>query len=433
MRGIVIAGTSSGIGKTTITLAVMNALRGEVQPYKVGPDYIDPSHHKEITEKPSRNLDIFMMDEKGVRENYSRGEGDFGVIEGVMGLYDSYEESTAKVAEILDLPVILVVDATNGMESVAATALGFKEYGEVDVAGVIVNKVSSKKQLEGIKDGLKRAEIDYLGMVQYENEFEIPSRHLGLYMGKENPLDEEKLNKVSKNLKIEEITNKTREKSFNLNYSEENDHIDEDIPKIGVACDPAFNFYYTRNIEILSKISDPVFFSPIEDELPLADGYYFGGGYPELYIKNLSENSSIKDDLVDAASRGKPIFGECGGFMYLSDKIKYKGENYKMAGILPVEIEMTDSLQSVGYSRLKAKKDSPISDKGEYIKGHEFHYSKSHLKKDAKTVFDMKRGKGVNGKEDGVIEYNALGCYTHLHGCTQGYLNKFVYEAREKR
>ncbi len=429
MKGIVIAGTSSGIGKTTIALALMNSLNN-VQPYKVGPDYIDPSHHEKITGKKSRNLDIHLMGKEGIKRNYSLGNGDYGVIEGVMGLYDSYKESTAKIAETLDLPVILVIDASNGMESVAATALGFKEFGEAKIKGVIINNVSSSKQEKGIKKGLKKAKIPCLGSVYRSKELEIPSRHLGLYMGNENQLNPAELEKVTENLKIAEIKNKFEEPDLKNKKITKKNRNKKDV-KIGLAYDSAFNFYYTYNIEVLRKNSELICFSPLEDELPQADAYYFGGGYPELHLEALENNTKIKKQILHQASTGKPIFAECGGFMYLAETIEKNNKKHKMTGVLPLDIEMTDSLQAVGYTEVEAKTNLPIAEAGKTIKGHEFHYSKAYPQKDSKEAFKIKKGKGINGEYDGLIEYNSLGCYNHFHECSFNYLHKLIKNAQE--
>lgn len=425
MKGLVIAGTSSHIGKTTIALAIMNAIDEDIQPYKVGPDYIDPSHHEEITGNNSRNLDIHLMGEEGVKRNYMLGKGEFGIIEGVMGLYDSYEESTAKVAKILGLPVILVLDASNGMESVAAIALGFKEFDNVKIKGVILNNISSEKQDKIIKKCLKKSNITCLGSIFNDEELKIPSRHLGLYMGKEKKINQSKLDELEENLDIKKIKEIAKEPKIEPNMNREKDVEKKNI-SIGIAYDSAFNFYYTYNIDTMKKNCNLKFFSPIEDELPKADAYYFGGGYPELHLDSLESNNKLKKQLEDQASRGKPIFAECGGFMYLAQSIKKDKSQYNMAGILPLNIEMTDSLQAIGYTKVESIKDLPIAEKGTKLKGHEFHYSKAYPDRDAQEAFSLKRGKGIDGEHDGLIEYSTIGCYNHFHECQFRYLHKLI-------
>ncbi|XGI83442.1 cobyrinate a,c-diamide synthase [Halorutilales archaeon Cl-col2-1] len=434
MRGFVIAGTSSGVGKTTATLAVMDALtdEGDVQGYKVGPDYIDPSHHEYVTGKPSRTLDLHMMGEDGVRRNYARGDGEYGVVEGVMGMYDSYDESTAKVAETLGLPVVLVVDATAGMESVAATALGFAEYAQargsdVEVAGVIANKASSDRHVSGIRDGLEAVGIDFLGNIPRSDDLEVPSRHLGLEMGDESPFDDDALSRASDSIDtqaLESVASEADTPDPRRTTDKTADDADSDI-RVGVARDSAFSFYYPRSLEVLSSNAEVVTFSPLEDELPEADAYYFGGGYPELHPEKLEDNESMRSDVLDAASEGKPILGECGGFMYLSESLTVDGETYEMAGVLPSQVEMTESLEAVGYTEVEPTGASDVLGRRR-LNGHEFHYSKTQIDRDATTAFDVVRGKGIDGDRDGVVEYNTVGCYTHLHPESQDYIAALI-------
>jgi len=366
MKGIIIAGTNSGAGKTVATLVVLRALErfGEdPQPAKVGPDFIDPSHHRALTGKPSRTLDIWLEGKEGVLRNYHRGSGSICVAEGVMGLYDGGRTSTAKIAEILGLPVVLVVDGSAGMESVAATALGFREYADyqgldLEMAGIISQKTRPGNHAREIKDGLPD-KITYFGSIPPMEDLEIPERHLGLFMGNQNTLSEEDLDRAGRDVDAKLLVETAKE----ANRPEERlkaNPVNRNKAKVGMAYDGAFNFIYPRTREKLEEVG-LVTFSPLQgDPVPEVDGIYLPGGYPELYPERLSESRTLVE-LASRAKDGTPVFGECGGMMVMSRAlIADNGESFKMAGILPAEVKMVTELQGLGYVELEGKTDSPI-------------------------------------------------------------------------
>ena len=312
MKGIVIGGTRSGVGKTVATLAIIRALQERehtVQPAKAGPDFIDPSHHERVAGRPSRTLDRWLQGEDGLRRNYYRGDGDVCVVEGVMGLYDGDGSSTAMVAESLGLPVVLVVDAKAGMESVAATALGFQRYSEhtdtdADVAGVVAQRAHGGRHERGIRDALPD-DLMYLGRIPPRDDFDIPDRHLGLYMGDEFPLSPDVLDDAAEHIRTERLVDIARTPP----------HLDQEIvqpeteKRVAVARDEAFRFYYPATIERLRERADVVTFAPTAgDELPDCDGVYLPGGYPELHAATL-ENSPAIRQLGTVAADGRPIVG----------------------------------------------------------------------------------------------------------------------------
>ncbi|MDD1721596.1 MAG: cobyrinate a,c-diamide synthase, partial [Euryarchaeota archaeon] len=367
MKGLMVAGTQSGIGKTTITLAILKALKDagyKVQSCKVGPDFIDPSHLEKITGSPCYNLDAFMMGEGGVRRELAKCDADYVVIEGAMGLYDGIS-SCAKIADVAHVPVVLVVDASASSESVAATALGFVKYlaftpYTTTIAGVVANKVGSEKHAASIRQALQAVNIPLLGTIRKDAPG-IPSRHLGLYMGDETTLSSDALRSISDSLDMERIralaAEITKHRPPYLHITHE--------ATVGIAYDEAFCFYYRSNIDALEKRANLVFFSPIRDTMPEVDALYFGGGYPELHALKLGENHNLLDDVRARAAEGMPIYGECGGLMYLSRSLaSVEGTTTPLVGALPADIQMKPRRQALGHAAGKAQSDCAIAREG---------------------------------------------------------------------
>ena len=428
MKGFVLGGTSSGVGKTVATLAVIRALDREgvtVQPAKAGPDFIDPSHHEQVAGHPSRTLDRWLQGEDGLCRNYHRGEGDICVVEGVMGLYDGDGSSTAMVAESLDLPVVLVVDASAGMESVAATALGFKTYArtadrDIDVAGVIAQRAHGGRHADGIRNALPD-DLTYFGRIPPRNDLEIPDRHLGLHMGSESPLDPDALDAAAEHLDTERLQAVAREpptpdSPTDADLSRPQSAAAGDIPRVAVAWDDAFCFAYPATLERLRERAEVVTFEPVEgDELPACDGVYLPGGYPENHGAALAASPAL-DTLADRAADGLPVFGECGGLMALSESLTTSdGETHEMAGILPADLQMHGRYQALDHVELRAETDTLTASEGNTRCGHEFHYSTADPSSDARFAFEMVRGDGIDDGRDGLTEYRTLGTYCHCH------------------
>ena len=302
MKGFVLGGTSSGVGKTVATLTVLEALSdagSDPQPAKAGPDFIDPSHHEAIAGRPSRTLDLWLEGETGLRRNYHRGDGDVCVVEGVMGLYDGDGSSTAMVAEALDLPVVLVVDAAAGMESVAATALGFDRYAtnagrEIDVAGVLVQRAHGGRHEQGIRDALSD-ELAYFGRIPPEDALEIPDRHLGLKLGSEAALPRSALRAAAEHVRVDRLLDVARTppspspSNATVGTRNGSSRSSPGEPTIAMARDAAFAFYYPATVERFRERGELVTVSPLaSDELPPCDGVYLPGGYPELHATELA-------------------------------------------------------------------------------------------------------------------------------------------------
>lgn len=419
MKGIVLAGTASGVGKTVTTLALIRGLENAgkvVQPAKAGPDFIDPSHHAAVAGRPSRTLDTWLEGESGMRRNYYRGEGDVCIVEGVMGLYDGDHSSTARIAEALDLPVVLVIDASAGMESVAATAVGFRDYAnhadrDINVVGIIAQRAHAGRHEQGIRDALPDG-VTYFGRIPPRQELEIPNRHLGLHMGDEAPLDADELDQVAKHLDIDRVLDVAREPP----RPEPAPPPPSTGTRVAVARDEAFRFVYPAVLERLDERADVVTFAPTAgDDLPDCDGVYLPGGYPELHADILAESPALVT-LAARASSDLPILGECGGMMVLAESLTTsEGETYEMAGILPADVRMHDRYQALDHIELEARTDTLTAAKGQTRRGHEFHYSSAAVGTDATFALEMKRGSGIDGNHDGLTEYATLGTYCHVH------------------
>ncbi len=392
-----------------------------VQPFKVGPDFIDPGHHTRICDRASRNLDSFIMGEKGVIETFRRAsaDADFSIIEGVMGLYDGLDSteiaSTAHVAKILDVPVLLVIDARGVSRSLAAVVKGFSEFDNVNIQGIILNNVGSERHVKLVRDSLTSAGINIpiIGALPKNKDISIPSRHLGLHMASENTLNVKLLSDfIEKHIDMEAVNNIAN--AYTPPYVELKEPEETFNVRVGIAQDSAFCFYYQDSLDALKRQgADIVFFSPMSDDLPQVDGLYLGGGYPELYAKEL-EVSRTREQIKKAADYGMPIYGECGALMYLNETLT-TDRTYRMAGILGAGSRMTDKLQGLGYTEAQVVSDSPLARKGTIIRGHEFHYSVTECDRDASFAYRLKRGKGINDGKDGLMEHNTLASYMHTH------------------
>jgi len=422
MEGVVLAGTSSGVGKTVATLATLTALEDagyQPQPAKAGPDFIDPSHHEALVDAPSRTLDPWLAGEDGMRRTYWRGAGDICVVEGVMGLYDGSKTSTAAVAEGLDLPVVLVVDAKAGMESVAATALGFAEYADrvgvdIDVAGILAQRAHGGRHADGIRDALPD-ELTYFGRIPPMADLEIPDRHLGLHMGSEAGLDREALSTAAETIDVEQLVETARTPPEVAPAETESDGPTTGR-RIAVAQDSAFCFIYPSVLQRLRSEATVEPFSPVAgDPVPDADAIYLPGGYPELHGEALETGGTL-EAIADRAAVGVPTYGECGGLMALSESLTTTdGDTYEMAGVLPADIEMQDRYQALDHVELSARSNTVTAASGERLRGHEFHYSAADVAADASFAFNVIRGDGIDDEHDGLTEYNTLGTYCHCH------------------
>jgi cobyrinic acid a,c-diamide synthase len=434
---MLVAGTASGVGKTTVALAIMAGLRRRglvVQPFKCGPDFLDAGHHTRICGRAARNLDTWMMDaetNRGVLRRAARG-ADVVVAEGMMGLFDgksgsSEVGSSAEIAKLLGLPVVLVVDAAKSARSVAAVVMGFEMFDpELRLAGVIVNRVGGERHYGMVRDAITAScKTKILGWLPREEKVAIPERHLGLQGAAEleaNALEDrfELLAELAeRHLDLDALL----ELQCGLEMTEivpadgDDSRLAEGL-RVGVPSDHAFSFYYEDNLDMLREQGvEIVRFSPMKDaSLPRdLDALYFGGGYPELHAERLSGNRQMLEDVRAFASSGRPVYAECGGMLYLAESLSGEGTEYAMAGVLPLKMQMTDRLVQFGYVNVEFVDDCLLGCKGTVIRGHSFHYSRIAARGEVSTRYRVQYS--MSGKEEleGFQRGNVLASYIHLH------------------
>ncbi|NJK50561.1 cobyrinate a,c-diamide synthase [Candidatus Gracilibacteria bacterium] len=437
---LIIAGERSGVGKTTVTLAMLSFLSrqgSKVQSFKVGPDYIDPMFHTAITDRPCRNLDPVLTSESYVRSCFASHcqKVDYALVEGVMGLFDGVRiedsdpdfASTAHIARLLDLPIVLVIDCSRLSGSVAAIAHGYRSLDpRINLAGVILNRVGSDRHLSLLKDALEPLNLPILGILRRQEDITIPDRHLGLIPSAELEYLETIFERLAHLAKICFDWEKLLPllKSFhpprNSSILASLNHTSQDASlaplhrisiKIAIARDRAFNFYYQDNLDILEKLgAELIFWSPIEDERLPEDigGLYFGGGFPEVFAEMLADNILARTSVRQAIVAGMPTYAECGGLMYLCEKlIDFDQQNYPMVGILPTTAVMGKRL-TLGYRRAIALNDSLLFNAGESIWGHEFHRSQL-TSAPQQPIFDLQ------GTLEGWHCNKIHASYVHLH------------------
>lgn len=439
IKRLLISGTKGGVGKTTVILGLLAALkkRGlDVAPFKVGPDFVDPGHHFRVTGKNSVNLDGWMLSKPynlGCFRKYSEN-ADIAVVEGFMGLFDGYDGksesgSSAQIAKWLELSVILVVDAGNMARSVAALIRGFEEFDNgLSFAGVIFNKVGSNKQLQYLKDSLEgNVKMPCLGGVLYDREITIPKRHLGLTTLHNNRLSDKDIKKltnvVEKNIDIDKLLESLPDKKLGKPTSDEMPLTVEKIKpvvRIAMARDDAFCFYYKDNLDNLEATgAELVYFSPIKDgRLPEnIDGIYFCGGYAELFAAQLSNNSGLRREVRERSLEGMPIYGECGGFVYLCRELyNADGNIYPMTGCFPFSTRMLSHLRTVGYREIKLKRDTVVGKSGQTVRGYEFHYSElSDIDVNIENVYSVSGIFGQKNDPEGFLINRTIGSYINLH------------------
>ena len=422
---IMIAGTNSGVGKTTVTLGIMSALvqKGiRVQGFKAGPDYIDPSHHTFVTGNASRNLDTWMMSSSVCRELFERSaiNADISVIEGVMGLYDGSIDSTghgssAHLANVLKTPVILVISAKGIAQSAGAVVMGYKEFDkDINLSGIIVNNVSSRSHYDCIKSSIEETcSVPVLGYLKKDKEITIPERHLGLVPSEENGCHSvlyERLGKMAlETVDIDGLLKAARSSDVFPDYDKSiflDGNVTADV-NLAIAKDNAFCFYYQDDIDLFESMGAKIkYFSPLSDRhLPDdIDGIFLGGGFPELYAEKLMENDSMRKSILEAYNQGTVIYGECGGMMYLLEKlIDCDGRSFKMCEVLRGSVRMENRRQGLGYIIADTTFDNVISKRGDTFRAHEFHWSKL-LDVPEDTVFAYKTKKS-NGKNPSMMVY----------------------------
>ncbi len=428
---LVIAGVHSNVGKTTLMISLIQILKDrglKVKSFKCGPDYLDPTYHKNVSGSDSINLDSWMMGKDGVLKTFNEcTKGyDIALIEGVMGLFDGAdpkndEGSTAEIAKILDAPVALIIDASGMARSAAAIFHGFKNFDKLlNLKGVILNSLGSSRHLEIIEEALGK-EFSFGGVTKGDESFMFESRKLGLKTAMGENVSKEMLeywrdhclkylniDKLLHVSQVEGVTNILRTPKINK----------EQNIKIAYALDEAFHFYYPENLNSLRDLGATLIpFSPIKDEhIPTGtDFIYIGGGYPELYARELNENISMVSSIRNFASQGGPIFGECGGLIYLSSELELENnKTYQMLNLLNLNIKVTPKLKSLGYTTIELLKESFLGEAGDTLRGHQFRYSDYKENQEHKEMRLIKKRGSVISNE-GFRNKNVLGTYVHSH------------------
>lgn len=451
---LLIAAPHGRSGKTTVTLGLVAALAGRelsVQPFKKGPDYIDPSWLTGAGGRPCRNLDLFMMGEEATLSAFRQGSAgaDVAVIEGAMGLYDGLDlegtGSTAQLARLLAAPVLLVVDATRMTRSVAALVSGYQHFEPgVNVAGVVLNNVARGRHEKMLVGALERyCGIPVLGCIPRREQLAIPDRHLGLVPRAEDdrlvPALESARRVVVEQLDLDRILEIARSappmaRGGGIVHGSSTPSV-----RIGVLLDRVFTFYYPENLEALQRAGASLHYvdSLADPALPELDGLYVGGGFPEVFMEQLEANRSLRADLRRQIEAGLPVYAECAGLIYLSQRVRWEGRSAEMVGALPCEIEMTSRPQGHGYVVAEVVGDTPFFRRGEVLRGHEFHNTRvsSLNRKGVEFAYRLRRGAGIDGDHnDGLLVGSVLASYTHLHALgAPGWAESFVKVAEQRR
>lgn len=452
---IMIAGTSSGSGKTTAAMVIMHALKKAgfpVVPFKAGPDYIDPGYHSLICEEDSTNLDLWLVPEETVRHIFHRKitPDKFAVVEGVMGLYDGMPGtdslySSAHLAKVLDIPVVLVIDGSKTGDSVAAIALGFVNYDcDISIAGVIFNNISSDRHHAILEQAINKVGLKSFGYLPRQNEIKIKERHLGLKSVHEQ--DSTLIKKLrdfaesaTRNIDLQQIINcsnifSTKKLSQQRSCQVAGRAIKSPV-RIAVARDKAFCFYYQDSLSELEDAgAELVYFSPLSDrELPdNINGIIFGGGFPEIFARQLSDNKSMIKDISLKARQGLPVYAECGGLIYIAKEFASSdGKIYEMAGLLNAGVEMNSKRVSLGYVEAKLESDCIMGRKGTVLRGHKFHWSSATSLGSLDSAYSVFKN-GSASVADGFVKDNVFASYVHLHfsGCPEA-AREFVLSCRD--
>lgn len=453
--GFLVAGTASGVGKTTVALAITSALIArelQVQVFKGGPDFLDTGHHTRISGRVARNLDTWMLSADANREvvREAMHGADVLVAEGMMGLFDGKDGltdtgSSAEIAKLLGFPVVLVVDAGKSARSVAALLLGFESFDmKLPLAGVILNHVASDRHFEMLRAAIHSAcETPVLGWLPRDASMSIPERHLGLRSVEEadggesvEALRARLASLAEKHLDIPRLL--ALRTGISADPEQRARQVLPGTVRIGIARDRAFSFYYEDNLDLLRQQGATLVpFSPLNDaELPPdLDALYLGGGYPELHAGQLSSNVRMLSSVREFVSSGRPVYAECGGMIFLSNELKtMDGSSYPLAQVLPFEIEMTGKLVNFGYVTVELTQDCLLGSTGTTLRGHSFHYSRIANDQKLDTTYRIAYSLSRREENEGFRVANVLASYVHLHFRTSpGVAESFVNAAIASR
>jgi len=441
MSRIFISAAHKSSGKTTVSIGLCAALNAgglRVQPFKKGPDYIDPKWLGLAAGQPCHNLDFYTMEQDEILSTFTRfAQGaDFNLIEGNKGLYDGLDldgsNSNAALAKLLQAPVVLVIDARGMTRGIAPLILGYQQFDrDVRIAGVILNQLGGRRHESKLRAVIEHyTDVPVLGAVYHDPEMEIVERHLGLIPSNESDSAIKKINQLGRMLGEQVDLDKLKHLADSapiLPTSPSIEIADESLQqvRIGIASDAAFGFYYPDDLEAFARAgAELVYFDTLADSrLPEVDGLFIGGGFPETQMAALEKNQIMRTSIQQAINNGLPCYAECGGLMYLARSISWQGQKHAMVGVLPGDVVMHTRPQGRGYIQLQATPDAPwpVNDNPErLICGHEFHYSAlENLPEKPVYAFRVKRGTGIDGKYDGIVYKNLLACYCHLRHTRQ--------------
>ena len=452
MSRIFISAAHKSSGKTTISIGLCAAFTHRqltVQPFKKGPDYIDPMWLGLAAGRPCHNLDFYTMAHDEIVSTFAQHAAttDISVIEGNKGLYDGLDldgsNSNAALAKLLHTPVILVIDARGMTRGIAPLVLGYQQFDkDVQIAGVILNQLGGQRHEKKLRAVIEHyTDVPVVGAVHHNTSLEIIERHLGLMPSNESTSAIEKIAQLGQVIadqvdldqvaRLAQTTTPLRIEAVQTTPSQKPD------VRIGIARDAAFGFYYPGDLEALEQAgAELVFINTITDQkLPDIDGLFIGGGFPETQMRQLEQNQALRAEIHDALEKGLACYAECGGLMYLARSISWQGKTHKMVGVLPGDVVMHERPQGRGYIRLQAtsKAPWPVNDNTEQvICGHEFHYSAlENLPADIIYAFNVKRGTGVDGQHDGIVYKNLLANYSHLRHTRQSpWVRGFIHHVR---
>ncbi len=488
--GIVIAALRGGSGKTIFSVGIIAALRqkgNRVAPFKKGPDYIDAGWLALAAGRPCYNLDSFLIDSDTIQQSYGAhtADADIAVIEGNRGLYDCIdtggETATAELAKLLDIPLILCIDGTKTTRTMAAVVSGCANFDpDLKLKGVVLNRVAGPRHERILRDSIEyHCGIPVLGALPKQRQQRFPERHMGLVPTYEHEwaheavafiqelaekyidLDavrevaagthawqpEDRTPQVCADIRFKTsepedravqkaLAEKTIEASAQAAKAKAKAPVDPEKPRIGIIRDSAFQFYYPENLDALETAgAQLVFTSPLFDEdLPQVDALYIGGGFPETHAEQLAANRPYAGQIKSLANQGLPIYAECGGLMYLGEKLVLKEGTFQMTGVLPIVFGFSKKPQGHGYTIIRVDQENPFFKAGTLIKGHEFHYStvEEWQGEENDMAYAMERGNGIVQRRDGLCRNNVLATYTHIHALgTPRWAPAVVEQARQ--
>ncbi|MFA7299320.1 MAG: cobyrinate a,c-diamide synthase [Sideroxydans sp.] len=431
---MLISAAHKSSGKTMVSIGLCAALKARghaVQPFKKGPDYIDPMWLAQAAGHACRNLDMYLMDDDDVVATFVRHASEVNLVEGNKGLYDGLSldgsNSNAALAKLLDLPVFLVIDARGMTRGIAPLILGYQAFDrDINIAGVILNNLGGSRHESKLRQVIEHyTDVPVVGAIQHDERLNIVERHLGLMPSNESTAASAKIRQIGeaiaeqvdldKLLALSEKTPLAAPCQMPAIASPCGEKV-----KIGIARDRAFGFYYADDLDALQAAgAELVPFDTLHDtHLPQVDGFYIGGGFPEACAAELEANATLRGEIKQAIADGMPAYAECGGLMYLSRSIGYLGRTYQMVDAIPGDVKMHAKPVGRGYVHLREDASHPWprpDAPAKQIRAHEFHYSSlENLPADMCFAYHVERGHGINGKQDGLIINNLLASYTHL-------------------